>query len=65
METPTDSQARKAWKAVRKSIEAKFAEMWQQPELPGMEYRSSKCLADWLEQYRRFHAQADGNRCGA
>jgi len=50
METSTDSQARQAWKEVRASIEAKFGEMWRQPELPGMEYRSSKCLADWLEQ---------------
>lgn len=35
-------------RAIKPEIERLFAEQWRDPELPGMEYRSSARLAEWL-----------------
>jgi aminobenzoyl-glutamate utilization protein B len=39
------------WRKLKPEIEKLFAEQWADPELPGMEYRSSARLADWLEAH--------------
>src|SRR5688500_19947829 len=39
------------WRTLRPEIENFFAQQWADPELPGMEYRSSARLADWLEAH--------------
>ncbi|HUQ35159.1 MAG TPA: amidohydrolase [Aestuariivirga sp.] len=39
------------WRALKPGIEKLFAQQWADPELPGMEYRSSARLADWLEAH--------------
>ncbi|MBB2931951.1 hypothetical protein [Paraburkholderia silvatlantica] len=37
------------WEAIRPRIDAGFAQLWSNPELPCMEFGASAALADWLE----------------
>ena len=39
------------WRTLSPEIEKLFARQWADPEMPGMEYRSSARLADWLEAH--------------
>jgi metal-dependent amidase/aminoacylase/carboxypeptidase family protein len=39
------------WRKLKPEIEKLFGQQWADPELPGMEYRSSARLADWLEAH--------------
>ncbi|MFC2029632.1 amidohydrolase [Chloroflexota bacterium] len=42
---------RDRWSDLRPEIEAALAELWSNPELPMMEYRSAAYLANWLESH--------------
>ena len=48
-DTTYTSAVASEWRKLRPEIEKLFAQQWIDPELPGMEYRSSARLADWLE----------------
>lgn len=39
------------WRKLKPEVEKLFAQQWADPELPGMEYRSSARLAGWLEDH--------------
>ncbi|HEX3065997.1 MAG TPA: peptidase dimerization domain-containing protein [Dongiaceae bacterium] len=41
-------ETRRRWSALRAEIERHFALLWDEAELPNMEYRSAEALADWL-----------------
>jgi aminobenzoyl-glutamate utilization protein B len=43
------SSARQAWAQSRQEIRQKFAELWRQPELAGMEVAAAAALSAWLE----------------
>src|SRR5687767_3750687 len=49
--TPHISTVIDEWRKLKPEIENLFAQQWADPELPGMEYRSSARLADWLEAH--------------
>ncbi len=42
---------RQCWAGLRDEIETHYAALWNTPELPNMEYRSSALLCDWLESH--------------
>jgi aminobenzoyl-glutamate utilization protein B len=43
-------KTRQHWSALRGEIERHFALLWDEAELPNMEYLSAAALADWLER---------------
>ncbi|RJG39879.1 amidohydrolase [Mesorhizobium sp. DCY119] len=51
MQTETQDDIRKIWRALSPEIEAMFSTMWHMPELPGMEYRSMQALSEWMESH--------------
>jgi aminobenzoyl-glutamate utilization protein B len=42
---------RDRWRDLRPEFEAALTELWSNPELPMMEYKSAAYLADWLESH--------------
>ncbi len=43
-------RTRRHWSALRGEIERHFALLWEEAELPNMEFRSAEALAGWLER---------------
>ncbi len=50
MEQDFESITRRHWQQVRPEIERHFALLWQEPELPGMEFNAALKLSDWLQE---------------